>query len=366
MRPRRPRWAAIVLALAVAAAAPARAVPGAPQDESFAPALLSKAQVELGKVRDDLKKIEGDLRGHDQTILKAEALVAKAREKKNPEVEAAAREYLQKARDAKARDEATRATLREALRAAQAGLERAQAAMGAWVKEYRGLIGERLAAGRDPLTQAIMSSMDDPMKKPSPVVKPFAALDPGDVLLVAPPDGYWPGDLASKGLKFVDKLTSWEWGEGSSKASHTLMYLKTVNGQKLFLDDQLGQGPRIKTEEMVLREYAGRSMDVAQPVAKIDADKLWAAARQLEVQNLAHLDRSLVGASTYNLYGDDHMVCSEASRWALVQAWPDLDENNQLRDTASPFKKMLGVYFGPANFYTDRQHFIVSGLDMPK
>ena len=193
--------------------------------------------------------------------------------------------------------------------------------MGAWVKEYRGLIGERLAAGRDPLTQAIMSSMDDPMKKPSPVVKPFAALDQGDVLLVAPPDGYWPGDLASKGLKFVDKLTSWEWGEGSSKASHTLMYLKTVNGQKLFLDDQLGQGPRIKTEEMVLREYAGRSMDVAQPVAKIDADKLWAAARQLEVQNLAHLDRSLVGASTYNLYGDDHMVCSEASRWALVQAW---------------------------------------------
>lgn len=365
MGPRRPRWSAIVLALAVAASAPARAVPGGPQDESFAPALLSKAQAELGKVRDDLKKIEGDLRGHDQTILKAEALAAKAREKQNPEVEAAAREYLQKARDAKARDEATRATLQEALRAAQAGFERAQAAMGAWVKEYRGLIESRLAdAGT--VYDAVLESVKARRDPPVAPRKSFADLRSGDVLLVAPPEGYSPGDLASKGLKFVDKLTSWEWGAGSSQASHTLMYLKTVNGQKLFLDDQLGQGPRIKTEEMILKEYAGRSMDVAHPIARIDADKLWDAAKELTVQNIDHIEGSPLRLSTYNLYGDDHMVCSEASRWALVQAWPGLDENNQLRDTASPFKKMLGVYFGPANFYADRQHFIVSGLDMPK
>jgi hypothetical protein len=359
------RWAVIVLALAAAVSAPARAVPGAPQDGSFAPALLSKAQAELGKVRDDLKKIEGDLRGHDQTILKAEALAAKAREKKNAEVEAAAREYLQKACDAKARDEATRATLQEALRAARSGVENAQAAMGAWVKEYRGLIAERLTdAGT--VYNYVLDSLKNPKDPPPPPRKPFADLRTGDVLLVAPPDGYRPGDLASKGLKFVDKLTSWEWGAGSSQASHTLMYLKTVNGQKLFLDDQLGEGPRIKTEEMILKEYAGRSMDVAHPIARIDADKLWTAAKELTVQNIAHIEESPLRLSTYNLYGDDHMVCSEASRWALVRAWPGLDEDSQIRDTASPFKKMLGVYFGPANFYSDRQHFIVSAVEMPK
>ena len=365
MGPRRPLWTVIALALAVAASAPARAVPGGPQDESLAPALLSKAKAELARVQDDLKKIEGDLRGHDQTILKAEALVAKAREKNNAEVEAAAREYLQKARDAKARDEATRARLQEALRAARSGFESAQAAMGAWVKEYRGLIAERLAdAGTvyDAIRESLKARRDPPVAPR----KSFADLRPGDVLLVAPPEGDGWDARGSRAIRFVDKLTSWERGEGGSQSSHSFIYLKTVNGQKLFLDDQLGEGPRIKTEEMILKEYAGRSMDVAHPIARIDADRLWDAAKALTVQNIDHIEESPLRLSTYNLYGNDHMVCSEASRWALVQAWPDLDENNQIRDSASPFKKMLGVYFGPANFYADRQHFIISGLDVPK
>jgi hypothetical protein len=163
---------------------------------------------------------------------------------------------------------------------------------------------------------------------------------------------------------WVDKITSWEWGAGSSRASHSLIYLKTVDGKKLFLDDQLGEGPRIKTEEMILREYAGRSMDVAQPVTKVDADSLWAAARKLVLRNLDHLDQSPLGVSTYNLYGDDHMVCSEAVRWALVQALPE-DERN-IPDTGSPFKKSLGVFFGPANFYSQPQHFLISAVEMPK
>ena len=362
MGPRRPRWTVIVLALAVAASAPSRAVTGGTQDESLAPALLSKAKAELARVQDDLKKIEGDLRGHDQTILKAEALVAKAREKNNAEVEAAAREYLQKARDAKARDKATRARLQEALRAAQAGLSAAQETMSRWVKEYRDLIAGRLEdAGT--VYDYILDSLRDRKTPPAPQ-RGLSELRSGDVLLVAPPDGYAPGALASKGLMYVDKLTSLEWGEGSSRASHSLIYLKTVDGRKLFLDDQLGEGPRIKTEEMILKEYAGRSMDVAQPIARPDADRLLTAARQLEVQNLAHLDQSPVGASTYNLYGDDHMVCSEASRWALVQAQPP--DAAKIQDSASPFKKSLGVFFGPANFYSQPQHFVVSALDVPK
>jgi hypothetical protein len=39
------------------------------------------------------------------------------------------------------------------------------------------------------------------------------------------------------------------------------------------------------------------------------------------------------------------MVCSETSRWALIKAGQPIPE------TRSPFKKLLGVYFGPANFF---------------
>jgi hypothetical protein len=360
------RFGPAFLVLAIAAATGFGFTGPAPdQPEDLPPLAYFKAQKLIAQVRADMEKIERDIQANDRTIKKAEDIIVLARQKNNAPAETAAREALQKAREAKAKNEETRARLQESHRGAQAGLAAAREAMNAWVKEYRDLITERLAEPGK-IFKPILDSLKDPKKSLPPPQKRFSDLQTGDVLLVAPPDGYWPGDLASKGLKFVDKLTSWEWGAGSSQASHTLMYLKTVNGQKLFLDDQLGEGPRIKTEEMVLKEYAGRSMDVAQPVAKPDGDKLWAAARQLEVQNLAHINQSLLGISTYNLYGDDHMVCSEASRWALIQARPDLDEDSQMRDTSSPFKKMLGVYFGPANFYTDRQHFIISGLDMPK
>ena len=53
------------------------------------------------------------------------------------------------------------------------------------------------------------------------------------------------------------------------------------------------------------------------------------------------------------------MVCSEASRWALIQAGIPVPE------TKSPLKKMLGINFGPANFYTTNQFFLISSLVPP-
>jgi hypothetical protein len=326
---------------------------------------VKKAEQEIQEIDRRIQKIDRDIQENDRIIKRATEIVSLAREKNNGPAETAAREALQKNREAKTTNEEARAGLDASRKKVLAALEAARARELAWKGEFKKTIAERLAEPGK-VFKSVLDSLKNPKDPLSPPRVPFADLRSGDVLLVAPPDGYWPGDFASKGLKFVDKLTSWEWGEGSSKASHTLMYLKTVNGQKLFLDDQLGQGPCIKTEEMVLKEYEGRSMDVAQPVAKVDADKLWAAARQLEVQNLAHIDQSLLGLSTYNLYGNGHMVCSEASRWALIQAWPGLDEDSQIRDTASPFKKMLGVYFGPASFYADRQHFLIAAVEMPK
>lgn len=335
---------------------------GPDREESFPPAAYAKARLSLARVQADLDRIEQEIAVNDRTIQKAEEIIVLARQKNSVQAETAARDARQRAREAKAKNEETRARLRDSRSAAQAGLSAAQEAMSGWVKEYRDLIAGRLADAGTVYT-AILDSLQDRKTPPAPR-RGFSELRSGDVLLVAPPDGYAPGALASKGLMFIDKLTSWEWGEGSSRASHSLIYLKTVDGQKIFLDDQLGEGPRLKTEGMILKEYEGRSMDVAQPIARPDAEKLWAAARRLEVQNLAHLDQSPVGASTYNLYGDDHMVCSEASRWALVQAQPP--DTAKIEDTGSPFKRSLGVFFGPANFYGQPQHFVVSALDVTR
>ena len=136
------------------------------------------------------------------------------------------------------------------------------------------------------------------------------------------------------------------------------------------MDNQSVEGPRIKTEGEIEKEYGTRPMDVArpaelgiaQPLSKAEGAKLWAAARELGILELASEPRkagNFVDKSNYGLYGDDNMVCSEASRWALIKA------GRQIPTTDSPFKKLLGVYFGPANFYSQEQYFLISPLGKP-
>jgi hypothetical protein len=121
-------------------------------------------------------------------------------------------------------------------------------------------------------------------------------------------------------------------------------------------------GPHIITGEEFLKIYGAREAHIAQPVSKVDGQKLWAAARELSLKELAgepKKSRNLIDKTNYGLYGDDNMVCSETSRWALIKAGQSLPE------THSPLKKLLGVYFGPANFFSDEQHFIISPMGAP-
>jgi len=213
------------------------------------------------------------------------------------------------------------------------------------VNDERELIRQRLQEPNR-LCSAVLASLK--VKEPPLPYKTFGQLQPGDVLLVA------PLEKSSRLLRLGDRLTSWEWG---APASHTVLFLKEVKGRRLFLDNQLGEGPRIITEEEFLKKYAERlpsssvverrepGMGVAQPLSKEEGDKLWAAAAALAA-----------GDTKFGLYGDEKMVCSEASRWALVKTGQDIPE------TSSPFKKMLGIYYGPANFYADQEHFIISPL----
>lgn len=95
----------------------------------------------------------------------------------------------------------------------------------------------------------------------------------------------------------------------------------------------------------------------------MDAEKLWAAARELGVkqlnsnlENLGGFIEQTMNWTNYGLYGKDNMVCSEASRFVLLKVGLDIP------DTHSPFKKLLGIYFGPANFYSSEQYFLITPL----
>jgi hypothetical protein len=231
----------------------------------------------------------------------------------------------------------------------------------AWMEHQKTLIQQRIE-NTNRWCSAIYASLKT--KEPPLPYKKFDELQPGDVLLISPDKGIDLESLKSKGIRFADRLSSWE---GESPASHTVLFIKEVNGKKLFLDNTSGMdgntvtgvGPHIITGEEFLKIYGTREAHIAQPVSKVEGQKLWAAARELSLKELTDepkKSRNLIDNTNYGLYGDDNMVCSEASRWALIKAGQSIPE------TRSPFKKLLGVYFGPANFFSDEQHFIISPM----
>jgi uncharacterized Zn finger protein (UPF0148 family) len=228
-----------------------------------------------------------------------------------------------------------------------------------WMTSERQLIQQRLTEPNR-WSSSIYASLKT--KEPPLPYKKFDELKAGDVLLIA------PDDALSKTIRFVDRLSSWEW---KSPASHTVLFLKEVNGKKLFLDSTGGGGPHIITGEEFLKKYGHRGAqvaelgkyEVAQPLSKEEGDMLWVAARELSMKELADKfkkSNNLIDKTNYGLYGNDNMVCSETSRWALIKA------GRQIPDTGSPYKKLFGVYFGPSNFYNAEQYFIVTPLGLPK
>ena len=228
----------------------------------------------------------------------------------------------------------------------------------AWMRNQKALIDERLK-GPNKWCSSIYASLKT--KEPPLPGKGFDDLQPGDVLLIS------PDDAKSDMIQIADRLSSWEW---KSPASHTVLFLKEVNGKKLLLDNvsggqsdaAAGVGPHIITGEQFLKVYGQRmahAAQLAQPLNKEEAAKLWGAARDLGIKELADerkKAKNLIDKTDYGLYGDDKMVCSESSRWALIKAGRSIPE------TASPFKKLMGIYYGPANFYSDEQTFLITPL----
>jgi len=221
-----------------------------------------------------------------------------------------------------------------------------------WVQNQKSLIEQRLKEP-NPYANEIYRSLKTKAPPPLPDRK-YDKLQPGDVLLFS------PDDTKSFLINLSDRLSS----ASNSPAYHTVLYLKEVNGKKLFLDNRPGMGPHVIGEEEFLRTY-GRSdalvasASVAQPVTEDEAGKIWNAAKEAIMKESVTQQKksgNIFDQTGYGLYGDDNLVCSATSRWALVKA------GRHIPESASPLKRLLGIHYGPANFFSDDHNFIITPL----
>ena len=153
---------------------------------------------------------------------------------------------------------------------------------------------------------------------------------------------------------FGDRLVS---RDPRSPLSHTLIYLKEIRGKKLFLDNTpgRGKGPRRLSSRTKSGDCCGdRQTYVAQlvtPLEPEEAEALYAAARELTLKEPPG-SHGILDASHYGAWGDD-MVCSEVSRWALLKAGRNIEA------TGSLAKRLLGIEYSPADFFSNNQDFLV-------
>jgi hypothetical protein len=221
-----------------------------------------------------------------------------------------------------------------------------------WVKDNNGDILMRLKDS-DPYLSDLVKSIKTKAPPPlPPTAKKLDDLKPGDVLLVG---NYFPNPITG-----LDKVFS---GTLNTNASHTLLYLKEIGGQKMFLDHQPGKGEKIITELEFFKIYGSRPMEVAQyiaqPVSSGIGDKLYSAAFDLVGENEQYKhDNSykIFTGTKYGLVGDD-MVCSEADRWVLRKA------GFLFPETENKIKKIMGVDYSPAD-YSKSGYFQITPFDV--
>ncbi len=264
---------------------------------------------------------------------------------------------------------------------AKAEQEQFETMNAAWMKNQKQLFEQRLQE-ENRIARALLRSLTT--NAPPPLFeRKYDELQPGDVLLIT------PEELSGKGVMIGDRLASFKFRgdlvhdnlsqlknqvrdelKNGTPFSHTVTFLKTVNGKKWFLDNQRAEGPRILSEEAFLGTYARRGIMVAalaQPLNKAEGDSLWKAAQQLALrQKIDSIHKAnslnpiyLLDKTNYGAGGDD-MVCSEASRWALIRA------GRHISPTDDKIKRKLGVEFSPADFLSSEYFIVTEMKGMPK
>jgi len=220
----------------------------------------------------------------------------------------------------------------------------------AWLKDQQKLIEQRLDEPNK-WSDGIYRSLKT--KAPPLPYKKFNELQSGDVVLVN----------ASGLSRVINKADNALSGADSSGASHTVLYLREVNGVKHFVENVPGEGPRIIFEDEFLSKYASRGAQVAklaQPLSDKEAKKLYSAAVEMAAKNRQEINNSQFLGTNYGAWGKDNVVCSEAD-WALL----NMARDKQVPASGDAAKRALGVDFSPADFFDNGQHFLVSPMEMP-
>lgn len=216
-----------------------------------------------------------------------------------------------------------------------------------WMKKQKKLIEERLQTPNT-YADAVYKSLKANIPPP-PWIR-INELRPGDVLL-----------FKGKAISYVDNKIS--GGNAASPAAHTVIYLKDVNGHKLFLDNQPNEGPHIISGEEFLRLYGSRGADVAklaQPLNEKEGRALFSAALGMAQKNNKQLvnkdtwfGKYLLADTNYGVWGDNNVVCSEAD-WAVINA-----SGRTIPHTDNMLKLALGLNFSPSDFYSS-PYFLVT------
>lgn len=213
-----------------------------------------------------------------------------------------------------------------------------------WTKKQTQLVEERLKEPNE-YASAIYRSLKT--NAPPPPGKPYDQLQSGDVLLIE-----------GKAIAYLDNKFS--GGNDTSKASHTVIYLKEVKGEKLFLDNQPFEGPRIISEDTFRELYGPREAQVAklaQPLNEQEGKKLFTAAVEMAQKNRKEISNNWFGAplldTNYGAWGKENVVCSEAD-WALINA-----AGRNIPKSGDRTKVKLGIDFSPAD-YQNSKYFLVT------
>lgn len=295
------------------------------------------------------------LNGSDPVIrqnLKNAEEALKRQERDEASAKASAREAAKKAQQDKERQQRYERDLNAALKRLKGDQDTLANEPAVWI-EQNGKIVERRMRQPNKWSRALAESLTT--KAPPPPYKKITELEPGDVLLIAPASN----DLKGLIINATDKALS---GTGASDASHTVLYLKQINGIRFYLDNIPGEGPRIVPEAYILDKYGKRSMEVAklaQPLKAEEGDKLYAAARDMRARNVERINGNKWFDSTnYGIWGKDNVVCAEAD-WSLLRS-----AGREIPESKDRLKKSLGLDFSPADFHGDMRYFLVTPLSL--
>jgi hypothetical protein len=335
----------------------------------------SGLELKISETTAAIQETNNNIRKCEATISTSNTILDKARNEGNKKAEKVALDALKKSEDAKQKNLTNLKSLNDYLSKLKSVLAsvssgKNDAELKAEQLEFENNKEQWLKAKDDTIQQRLKNSgayFDNlytslKTKAPPPLAgKTFNELRPGDVLLI---------DKDTSKLSFSywihkgDEILS---STKSSTSSHTLIYLKSINGKKMFLDNVPNTGSRIISEEEYIYLYGNRNAkiasltNVAEPLSEKDGEKLYNIARELSDKELKYQStnsKTFIKGSTYGVQGTD-MVCSEASRWVLIKAGYELPK------TDDEIKKLIRMEYSPADFCKSKYFMVTPLYDVP-